>query len=208
MAENFLTKKIADLPVWAWGLIGIAGIGVGYLIIKRTSAPAIPNQGAASDTSAGNVLPDQTQAGLQPSAPVGPGNPFPSVPTGNGTVPVVPPGYVPIYDSNGNLIGWQPPPAPPTVPPPGPGGSPPPPAGSPPPPPGTPGNPLIPKGQWPSNVPFVFGKTVTVNGLTYTIGPGSAGVIWGVPGTNYTLSQWNAVPIGTGPNQKVVIYQQ
>lgn len=119
MADNFLMKKIADVPVWGWGIIGIAGIGVGYFIIHR-SKPAIPTGTQASDPTAGNVLPDQTPAALQPTNnPVGPGDPFMSVPTGNGTVPVLPNGYNPIYDANGNLTGYQAPPAPPSATPPG-----------------------------------------------------------------------------------------
>jgi hypothetical protein len=186
MAENFLTKKIADLPVWAWGLIGIAGIGVGYFIIKK---PAIPTGTQASDTSAGNVLPDQT--GLAPSnAPVGPGDPFMSVPVGQGTVPVLPNGYAPQYDINGNLVAYQ--------------ASPPPPLATDPNLPGSLGNPLIPHGQW-GNTPFQFGQTKNVNGITYTIGPGGGGRVWGVAGTKWALADWNKVQPGSG---KVLLYQQ
>lgn len=59
--------------------------------------------------------------------------------------------------------------------------------------------------QWPQGVKMAFGQVVTVNGQQYTIGPGSNGVIWGVPGTGWNLADWNRVPIGQGG--KVIIYQ-
>ena len=119
MSDNFLTKKIADLPVWAWGLIVLAGGGLGFYFISKRKSAAIPTGTQASDTTSGNVLPDASASSLQPSnAPVGPGDPFPSVPVGNGTVPVIPSGYSPIYDNNGNLVGYQPPAPPPMYTPP------------------------------------------------------------------------------------------
>lgn len=71
-------------------------------------------------------------------------------------------------------------------------------------PPASSANPLIPYGQWPRGVPWQWGQKVTVNATTYTIGPGSNGIIWGVPNFTGNLSQWNAVPIG--PGQKVAVY--
>ena len=62
---------------------------------------------------------------------------------------------------------------------------------------------LIKHGSWPSGTPMKFGQTLTVNGTTYTIGPGSNGVVWGVPGTGWSLNDWNRVPLG----QKVLLYQ-
>ena len=66
--------------------------------------------------------------------------------------------------------------------------------------------PLIAQGAWPSNFQWQFGQKVGFNGTTYTVGPGSGGVIWGVPNFKGTLAQWNQVPIGTGPGQKVAVY--
>ena len=68
------------------------------------------------------------------------------------------------------------------------------------------GNPLIPYGNWPQNVPWAWGQKVTVGGTPYTIGPGSNGIIWGVPNFSGNETQWNAVPIGSGPGQKVAVY--
>lgn len=191
MADNFITKKLAGLPVWAWGLVGIAGVGIGYFIIHGKSS-GIPTGTQSSDTSSGTVQADNT--GLPPSnMPVGPGDPFMSVPVGSGTVPVLPNGYQPIYDGNGNLTGYQAPPPPPVA--------------SNPNPPGGVGTPLIPVGQW-GNTPIRFGQKKVVNGITYTIGPGAGGRIWGVPGTGWNLADWNRVPIGTSPGEKVLLYQQ
>lgn len=105
---------MGPFPVWGWLLIGVAGVGVGYFIIKRQQG--IPTGTQASDTTAGTVAADST--GLQPSnGVVGPGDPFPQVPVGQGTVPVIPPGYHGVYDSNGNLVAWEPDqPTPPTSP--------------------------------------------------------------------------------------------
>jgi len=178
MAENFLTHKIADLPVWSWGLIGIAGIGVGYFIIKRTSSPAIPTGGATSDTASGNVLPDNQ--GIAPSnQPVGPGDPFRSVPVWQGTVPVLPNGYSPIYDSNGNLTGYQAPPPPPLASPPNSNGS------------LHTANPLIPYSiTWGGKhyFPVAPGGVFNWSGVKYFIVSNTGGVIKGVPGAT-TLQQ-------------------
>jgi len=170
--EEVLTKKIANLPVWAWGLVGIAGIGVGYLIIRKTSTPAIPTGTQASDTSSGNVQADNSGMGLYPSG------------------------------NDGSGGGYQPTPPPPPAPPPP---APPPPGGNPN-PPGSLGNPLIQSGQW-GSTPIRFGETKVVNGVTYTIGPGGGNRVWGVEGTGWNLQDWNRVPIGTGPGQKVLLYQ-
>ena len=66
--------------------------------------------------------------------------------------------------------------------------------------------PLIQQGAWPANFKWQFGQKVGFNGVSYTVSPGSGGIIWGVPNFKGTLAQWNAVPIGTGPGQKVAVY--
>ena len=58
-------------------------------------------------------------------------------------------------------------------------------------------------GKGPKSVPF--GSTITIQGTTYTLGGGAQGRIWGVPGTGWTLSKWNQVPIGA--SGKRLIYQ-
>lgn len=65
------------------------------------------------------------------------------------------------------------------------------------------GNPLIPYGQWTYGQP-VWGQRVNIGGTIYTTGPGSNGIIWGVPNFSGSLTQWNQVPIG--PGQKVAVY--
>lgn len=64
--------------------------------------------------------------------------------------------------------------------------------------------PLIQQGAWPSNFQWKFGQKVSVGGTTYTVGPGSGGIIWGVPGTGWTQSNWDKVPVG--PGGKVAVY--
>lgn len=119
MAENFLTHKLGELPVWGWGLAGIGGIGIAFFVIKSRNAPqtAIPTGMQASTTTTGNVLPDQTGYAQQ-AGQITPGAPFPTVPgTGGSQVPVFPgPGWTPILDGQGNVIGWNPPPTPGTQP--------------------------------------------------------------------------------------------
>lgn len=80
------------------------------------------------------------------------------------------------------------------------GGTPPPPTQKP--------NPLIPLGQLPSGTKYMFGQDISWGGQQYEIGPGSNGVLWGVPitgGKNLSLASWNKVPIG-GTGGKVVLY--
>ena len=110
-----LTKKVADLPVWAWGLIGVAGVGVGYFIIKKSSAAATAAQGipaAPTDTTGGALTSPIGDVGSQ----VGTGTSAPSNPEINSYgAPTLSPGigWTPIYDGNGNLVGWNAPPQPP-----------------------------------------------------------------------------------------------
>lgn len=72
--------------------------------------------------------------------------------------------------------------------------------------PGSGNNPLIPFDQFPGGgAPNLqFGKTITWNGVTYTTGGGSNGILWGVPGTGWNLTDWNRVPIG--PGGKVLLW--
>jgi hypothetical protein len=63
--------------------------------------------------------------------------------------------------------------------------------------------------SWPFGTP-TFGKKVKIGTTTYEIGGGTHGVFaWGVPvpsGKTLTLAQFNAVPIGLGPGQKIALY--
>lgn len=80
--------------------------------------------------------------------------------------------------------------------------------GTPPPPNPSHNNPLIPLGQLPTGTKYAFGQDLTWGGQEYELGPGSNGVLWGVPisgGKNLNLATWNQVPIG-GTGGKVVIY--
>lgn len=66
---------------------------------------------------------------------------------------------------------------------------------------------LIPHGQWPKNIPVRFGQVIMVKGTTYTLGPGGDGRIWGVPGTGWTLADWNRIPLASAGGQKVLLYK-
>lgn len=111
-SENFITHEVGPLPIWAWGLVIGGGVIAGVIIIPKltSSTSGIPASGS-STTSAGTVAADTSGTNGAYTS----GNPFQEVPTGSGNVPVVPSGYTPIYDSNGNLIGWQAPTTPPVA---------------------------------------------------------------------------------------------
>ncbi len=176
---SILEKTTAGLPNWAWGLVIVAGMGVGYLFVRSKNAQTSTNQTTATAAPI-------TDTGGTSQAPLGGGgdqvNPVLTVPGGSsGSVPILPPGYTPIYDNQGNLIGWEPPVTPPTQT--APGGSGGTSSG------GTFVNPLIPLGQW-NTGPYTLRKgakvgyadTVVVNGVEYSIAGGQMGRIWGVPG--------------------------
>lgn len=152
---GFLGKTTANLPNWAWGLVIVVGAGIGFIFVKKNASSATAT-GAATNASTAVATPI-TDMGGQPgvnNAPIdmsggGQQNPVLTVPGGSGgQVPILPPGYTPIYDSQGNLVGWEPPGTtpptqkPPVPPPPLPGPKPPqPPPTNNPPPPGKPPTP-------------------------------------------------------------------
>lgn len=131
--KEFLTKKVGGLPVWAWALIGVAGVGAGYLLIryqqkKSNTTSALTAQNSA-DLTTGNASGNETNPS---TGQVGSNgiidNPFPETNVNGQNVPIIPPGYQAVYDSNGNIVGWEPITVNPTP-------APPPPTGGPPPPP-------------------------------------------------------------------------
>lgn len=96
-------EEFKKLPPWGKGLaalalIGAAGIGFYEYQKSKNSGTAVSSTG--STTAATD--PNAAAGGLQ--------SPFGQVPTsaGNGsTVPVIPWGDTPIFDGQGNLIGWR-----------------------------------------------------------------------------------------------------
>ena len=111
--KELLTKKYAGLPGWAWLLIGVAGVGAGYLLIrwqskKSNTASALTTQNSA-DLTTGNASGSETNPA---SGQVGANgiidNPFPETNVNGQNVPIIPPGYQAVYDSNGNIVGWEP----------------------------------------------------------------------------------------------------
>lgn len=195
--------KIAILALF----VAVAGIGYyEYAKSKNTAAGVANSTGGAAGTT------DTTGAA---------GGYFPSTNVNGNNIPIIPPGYSAIFDSLGNLIGYQqnptqtpsPTPNPTPTPNPNPNGCKPgvfyiP--GSPcyngpnhtlktPPyiphfsnePPNAGSSPLIPFGT--KGIPNVLGAHYTYGGTNFTIVPGSNGRIWGVPG-NLTGAQAKNTP--------------
>jgi hypothetical protein len=188
-----LTKQVGPLPLWGWGAVILVGGGIGYVVIKRTnSSNAVQTSTPTpitTDTTGANAaqIPQYSGAdtGTQNT------NPVLTVPTPTGTAPILPVGYVPIKDGNGNIIGWEPPAPPATnqpIPTSGGGGL----MGNP--PIGNGGNavnPLIPYSQtWTGKhyFPVSPGHVFTWQGTQYFITSDLGGVIKGVPNAS-TSSQ-------------------
>lgn len=116
--KELLTKKYAGLPGWAWLLIGAAGIGAGYLLIrwqqKKSGSSALTTSNSA-DLTTGNASGNESNPATGTVGSNGViDNPFPETSVNGQQVPIVPPGYQAVYDSNGNIVGWAPIPANPT----------------------------------------------------------------------------------------------
>lgn len=103
-------EEFKKLPTWGKVGVGLAGVGIVLVAIYErnkaaasTAAGASVSGGSATDTSG------LASSGLQ--------SPFSSVPSGSGSVPLIPQGVNPVYDAMGNLVAFQnaPPPAPTTT---------------------------------------------------------------------------------------------
>lgn len=164
---GFLGKTSAGIPNWGWGIVIAGGVIVGYFFTK---SKAVTNQ---TTSTAVPVTDTSGQPGVN-NAPLDQGNPVLTVPGGaSGNVPILPPGYTPIYDSNGNLVAFEPPGSPPigTVPTSGSPGSP---SGA---------TPLIPYDFFhPHYFPVHPGGVFNYQGVSYYIVSDLGGVIKGVPG--------------------------
>lgn len=160
---GFLGKTTANLPNWAWGLAILAGAGVGFFFLKSNQTSM-----NASTAVATPVTDTSGQPGVN-NAPVdlsGGQSPVLTVPSPNGDIPILPTGYIPIKDSSGAIIGWEPPPAN--------GGT-----------QTTAGfvNPLIPYDHFnPHYFPVHPGHVFSYQGVNYWITSDTGGKIMGVPG--------------------------
>lgn len=109
---NFMSQKLAGLPVWSWGLIVLAGVGVGFFFLNRkqaaTASPASsPAQQAVQDvTPTSEQVPNTTgdQVFIVPS-PTSPPGGITVPPTGGDgtaaqTYTIRQPGKAPAYDNN------------------------------------------------------------------------------------------------------------
>jgi len=86
-------EEFKKLPTWGKILVGVIGVVVlyvGYRILtSKGSAP----------TSGGSLPPTSNSAGSQ--------SPFPSVASGNSSVPLLPNNVNPVYDQSGGLTAFQ-----------------------------------------------------------------------------------------------------
>lgn len=119
--KEFLTKKYGGLPGWSWLLIGVAGIGAGYLLIRWQRSKQTPTTGAGLNASTTPDLTTGNTSGAESNPATGEvgsngiiDNPFPETNVGGNQVPIIPPGYQAVYDQNGNIIGFEPIPTSPT----------------------------------------------------------------------------------------------
>jgi len=102
---EFFKKETAGLPNWAWLAILLAGGGIGYLIVKnRGTVPSPAAPSVASPTSAATLA---ATAASQPGAQESQAGAFPTTQVGTNTIPVIPSGFAPVYDQNGNLVSFQ-----------------------------------------------------------------------------------------------------
>lgn len=152
----------------------IAAIAI-LLYVRSQNASSSPAQGA-------------TGASLTGGSGGGGGGGIQTVPGPNSSsVPILPPGLNPIFDSSGNLLGYQPitqGQIPPTTTPP--------PTSNP-----IAFNPRAPQLPFGTKVPSQMGSLFTYNGTTYTVVPGPNGIIYGAVG-KMTSQQAQSTPIGTG----------
>lgn len=91
-------EELKKLPMWGKVLLGAAIVIVLYLLYLKFSQ----NQGSAPSPIA--------QGNLQPGIPGGSSDvqsPFPSVPAGQSSYPLLSSNTSPIYDAQGNLIAFQ-----------------------------------------------------------------------------------------------------
>lgn len=117
--KEFLSKKFGGLPVWAWALIGVAGVGAGYLLIRwqqsKSSTPSSLTTSNTPDLTTGNASGQESNSATGTVGSNGViDNPYPETTVNGQQVPIIPPGYQGVYDSNGNLVGWEPIPTNPT----------------------------------------------------------------------------------------------
>ena len=166
--------KQAKPPEKVFIIGGAAAVVAIMLYVHSKGSAATPAQGATGAATPG--------AGM--------GGGIQTVPTASGgQVPILPPGLTPIFDSLGNLIGYQPTTSPGT---PNSGSG----TGT-----GTVGlgsfNPFKPQLPQGTKLPMQAGSFFTYNGTTFTIVPGDQGRTWGAVG-KMSLKQAQNTPIGTG----------
>lgn len=64
-AGNFFSRKLAGLPIWAWGLVGLAGVGLGYYFVKKQQGTAGAKAAASSPTAQTLATTDTTPSSEQ-----------------------------------------------------------------------------------------------------------------------------------------------
>jgi LysM repeat protein len=88
---EWLTKHFGGLPGWSWGLIAVAGVGLGYLFIKnqKASAPTGADTSLENPLSPNDVVKPTIGAGISPPVIVQ-GQIGPTGPTGAQGTPGIP----------------------------------------------------------------------------------------------------------------------
>jgi len=158
-------EEFKKLPLWGKiAVIVLVVAGIGFAVYKYQQNAAA-NAGTSANSAAGSALGSSAAGGSQ--------SPFPMV---NG-LPVLPTGTNPLYDPNGNLIGYQPTPTTPTPNPT------PTPAPTPTPTPTPTSGPLIPYGMYngPSFSNLKPGTNFSWGGTNYLLNAGGGGRLWGTP---------------------------
>jgi len=92
-------EEFKKLPTW-----GKVTVGIGVLVVAYVAYRSYQNSKVGSSQT--TTLPPTTN-------PPGSQSPFPSVQSGNTSVPLLPSGVNPIYDAQGGLTGYQQSPPPP-----------------------------------------------------------------------------------------------
>lgn len=110
---NFLKKDLGGLPVWAWGLIVVGGVGIGLFFLKGNNpitnllGTGTSSGGQSGSSEAGDVV-GQSGNGTVPTTFNNPDTGFAQTNVNGQSVPILPQGYQPITNSGGQVLAFGP----------------------------------------------------------------------------------------------------